>query len=72
MPANAQAPTFNGGFLEAHYYFNPQNVALFRFEKINVGSQADTTNPGDFGNVTAYSVWVPLVSDHVEPRRTGF
>ena len=40
LPTGAQAPTFYGGFLEAHYYFNPQNVALARFEQINVGQQA--------------------------------
>jgi hypothetical protein len=60
----ARAPTFNGGFLEAHYYFDPQNVVLFRFEKINMGQQADTGNPGDFGNVTAYSFgyrWYPIM-----------
>ncbi len=64
----AQAPTFYGGFLEAHYYFNPQNVALFRFEKVNVGQQgfvaASAGVPGSFGNVTAYSFgyrWYPIM-----------
>jgi hypothetical protein len=68
LPAGAQAPTFNGGFLEAHYYLNPQNVAHFRFEKINVGTQAFSSAvsglPGDFGNVTAYSFgyrWYPIM-----------
>jgi hypothetical protein len=64
LPSTTRAPSFNGGFIEAHYYFNPQNVALFRFEKINMGQQADTTNPGDFGNVTAYSFgyrWYPIM-----------
>jgi hypothetical protein len=64
LPAGAQAPSFNGGFLEAHYYLNPQNVILGRFEKINVGQQSFNTNPGNFGNVTAYSVgyrWYPIM-----------
>ena len=64
LPAGAQAPSFNGGFLEAHYYLNPQNVILGRFEKINVGQQAFSSNPGNFGNVTAYSVgyrWYPIM-----------
>jgi hypothetical protein len=56
LPAGAQAPTFNGGFLEAHYYVNPQLVFMGRFEKINVGTQANSSNPGSYGNVTAYSV----------------
>ena len=64
LPAGAQAPTFHGGFLEAHYYFNPENVVLFRFEKINVGSQAFAGTPGNYGNVTAYSAgyrWYPIM-----------
>ncbi len=59
LPAGAKAPTFNGGFLEAHYYVNPQLVFIGRFEKINVGQQAFVNAgsvPGDYGNVTAYSV----------------
>lgn len=68
LPAGAQAPTFYGGFLEAHYYFNPQNVALARFEQINVGQQAfvaaTPTVPGSYGNITAYSFgyrWYPIM-----------
>jgi hypothetical protein len=55
LPAGAQAPTFNGGFVEAHYYVSPQLVFLGRVEKIAVGTQANVANPGDYGNVTAYS-----------------
>lgn len=68
LPTGADGPTFNGGFLEAHYYFDPQNVALFRYEKINVGTQpfssAISGNPGNYGNVTALSFgyrWYPIM-----------
>jgi hypothetical protein len=64
LPSGAQAPSFNGGFLEAHYYVNPQLVFLGRFEKINVGTQANSANPSDYGNVTAYAVgyrWYPIM-----------
>jgi hypothetical protein len=64
LPEGAQAPTFNGGFIEAHYYVSPQLVFLGRYEKVNVGTQANTANPGDYGNVTAYSVgyrWYPIM-----------
>jgi hypothetical protein len=67
LPLGAQAPTFYGGFLEAHYYFNPQNVALARFEQINVGQQA-FSNIGDGsssnGNITALTFgyrWYPIM-----------
>jgi hypothetical protein len=64
LPAGAQAPTFYGGFLEAHYYLNPQNVALARFEQINVGQQALNTTQGSLGNITAVSLgyrWYPIM-----------
>jgi hypothetical protein len=68
LPAGAQAPTFYGGFLEAHYYLNPENVALARFEQINVGQQAflaaTPAVPGSYGNITAYSFgyrWYPIM-----------
>jgi hypothetical protein len=56
IPVGNHAPSFNGGFLEAHYYVNPQLVFTGRFEKVNVGQQAVDGTPGNFGNVTAYSV----------------
>ncbi len=67
LPPDAQAPTFYGGFLEAHYYFNPQNVALARFEQVNVGQQAFSnigTGSSSNGNITAYSFgyrWYPIM-----------
>jgi hypothetical protein len=67
LPAGAQAPTFYGGFLEAHYYLNPQNVALARFEQINVGQQAFNNvgnGSGSNGNITAFSFgyrWYPIM-----------
>ncbi|MFZ3215731.1 MAG: hypothetical protein WA192_06700 [Candidatus Acidiferrales bacterium] len=68
LPTGAQAPTFYGGFLEAHYYLNPQNVAMARFEQINVGQQsynaAAAGVPGSYGNITGYSFgyrWYPIM-----------
>jgi hypothetical protein len=64
LPPGSKAPTFNGGFVEGQYFVSPQLVILGRFEKINVGTQANVANPGDFGNITAYSVgyrWYPIM-----------
>jgi hypothetical protein len=67
LPPGAQAPTFYGGFLEAHYYFNPQNVALARFEQISVGQQAFSNigdGSGSNGNITALTFgyrWYPIM-----------
>jgi hypothetical protein len=56
IPTGVHAPSFNGGFLEGQYFVNPQLVFFGRFEKIDVGQQAASGTPGDYGNVTAYSV----------------
>ncbi|MGA8036385.1 MAG: hypothetical protein WA823_06185 [Candidatus Acidiferrales bacterium] len=67
LPGGAPSPTFAGGFIEAHYYVNPQLVFLGRFEKIDVTQQAlvnQGTVPGNYGDVTAYSVgyrWYPIM-----------
>jgi hypothetical protein len=64
LPTGAQAPSFAGGFLEAHYYLNPQNVILGRVEKVGVTQQALSSNPSNFGNVIAYSAgyrWYPIM-----------
>jgi hypothetical protein len=68
LPLGALAPTFYGGFLEAHYYFNPQNVALARFEQINVGQQAFNNigagGSSSNGNITAVTFgyrWYPIM-----------
>jgi len=67
LPTGAQAPTFYGGFLEAHYYLNPQNVAVARFEQINVGQQAFNNignGSSSNGNITAYTFgyrWYPIM-----------
>jgi hypothetical protein len=67
LPPGAQAPTFYGGFLEAHYYFNPQNVAMARFEQVNVGQQAFSNignGSSSNGNITAMAFgyrWYPIM-----------
>jgi hypothetical protein len=67
LPGGAPSPAFAGGFIEAHYYVNPQLVFLGRFEKIDVTQQALVNQgavPGNYGNVTAYSVgyrWYPIM-----------
>jgi hypothetical protein len=56
LPTGAHAPTFNGGFIEGQYFVNPQLVFFGRFEKIDVGQEALSSDPGNYGNITAYSV----------------
>jgi hypothetical protein len=60
----ARAPTWNGGFIETHYYFNPQLVFTQRWEIVRMAQQPLTTNPSNLGNIDAYSFgyrWYPIM-----------
>ena len=64
LPAGARAPSWNGGFLEAHYYLNPQFVLTQRYELIRMSRQALPSNPGNLGNINGYSFgyrWYPIM-----------
>ena len=59
-----RAPTWNGGFLETHYYYSPQLVFTGRYEIIRMDQQAISTNPGNQSNIDAYSIgyrWYPIM-----------
>ena len=59
-----RGPSWNGGFIEAHYYYSPQLVFIGRYELIRMSQQAFSTNPGDQNNIDAYSVgyrWYPIM-----------
>ncbi len=64
LPTGAQAPSWNGAFVEAQYYQSPQLVFVGRYEAIRMQTQALPTNPSDLGNIDAYSVgyrWYPIM-----------
>ena len=64
LPTGAKAPTWNGGFLESHFYFNERFVAIGRFETIRMAQQALPTNSASLGNIDAYTVgfrWNPIM-----------
>jgi len=59
-----QAPSWNGGFLEAEYVISPQWVLLGRYELVRMAQQAVTTNPGNQSNFDAFtfaSRWNPFM-----------
>jgi hypothetical protein len=65
LPPGARAPTWNGGFLETHYYVNPQLVFTQRIEFIRMSRQALTTTPTNLGNIDAYTFgyrWYPMMT----------
>ncbi len=64
LPMGARAPTWNGGFIETHYYVNPQLVLTQRWEIVRMSQQALPSNPSNTGNIDAYSFgyrWYPIM-----------
>mgnify|MGYP001598714045 FL=1 len=60
----ARAASWNGGFLETHYYISPQLVLTQRVEAVRMSQQAFSDTPGTLGNVDAYSFgtrWYPFM-----------
>ncbi len=55
LPPGAQAPSWNGGFVETHYVFNPQLILIQRDEFVRMSQQALPTIPGNFSNTNAYT-----------------
>jgi len=64
LPAGAQAPTWNGGFVETHYTYNPKLIFVQRNEFVRMSRQPFASDPSDFGNLDAYSFgarWYPIM-----------
>ena len=60
----ARDASWNGGFLETHYYINQQLVLLQRVEAVRMSQQAFSDVPSTLGNVDAYSFgtrWYPFM-----------
>ena len=65
LPAGAQNPAWNAGFLEAHYYVNQQFILTQRSELIRMSRQALATTQSNLGNIDAYSFgyrWYPFMT----------
>ena len=64
LPAGAAGPTWNGGFVEAHYTVNPQLIFTGRYELVHMSRQANPTNLPDLGNVDSFTIgyrWYPIM-----------
>ncbi len=55
LPTGAQAPSWNGGFVEAHYVWNPQLIFIQRDEFIRMSQQALPGIPGNASDTNAYT-----------------
>jgi hypothetical protein len=65
LPPGAVGPTWNGGFVEAHYTYNPQFILLSRYETVQMSRQANPATRNGLGNVEVWTVgyrWYPFMS----------
>jgi hypothetical protein len=64
LPPGAAGPSWNGGFVEAHYTVNPQLIFTGRYELVHMSRQANPANPPNQGNVDSFTVgyrWYPIM-----------
>jgi hypothetical protein len=64
LPAGAAAPSWNGGFAELHYTYNPKLILIGRYEIIKMSQQALPTNASNLGNNTTWTLayrWYPIM-----------
>ncbi len=64
LPAGAQSPAWNGGFIETHFTVNPQLFFIQRSEWVRVSRQALATNASNLGDIDAYTAgfrWYPFM-----------
>ncbi len=65
LPVGAVGPTFNGGFVEAHYNPNTRLIFLGRYELDRMSRQANPSIPSNAGNLDTWTVgyrWYPIMS----------
>ena len=68
LPAGAVGPTWNGGFVEAHYAYSPQLIFTGRYELVHMSRQANpsfsaqgTPNMGNVDSFTLGYRWYPIM-----------
>ena len=65
LPIGAAGPTWNGGFGELHYTYNPRLILIGRYEVVRMSRQANPGIPSDFGDLDSWTVgyrWYPFMS----------
>jgi hypothetical protein len=65
LPLGAAGPTWNGGFVEGHYLYNPRFVLTGRYELIRMSRQANPAVRSNLGNLDTWTVgyrWYPIMN----------
>jgi hypothetical protein len=64
LPPGAVGPSWNGGFIEAHYTVNPQLIFTGRYELVHMSRQANPATISTLGNVDSFTIgyrWYPIM-----------
>lgn len=65
LPVGAVGPTWNGGFVEGHFNYNPRFILIGRYEEIRMSRQANPLIRKDAGNLDIWTVgyrWYPIMN----------
>ena len=65
LPAGAVGPTWNGGYAELHYTYNPQLILVGKYETVQISRQANPATRTALGDVKVWTVgyrWYPIMS----------
>ena len=65
LPVGAKGPTWNGGFVEAHYTYNPQLILVARYELVRMDRVTRFDKLRSFGSLDAWTIgyrWYPIMS----------
>ena len=65
LPVGAVGPSWNGGFVEAHYTYNPRLIAIGKYELIRMSRQANPSIRSNSGNLDTWTIgyrWYPIMN----------
>jgi len=65
LPPGAVGPTWNGGFVEAHYTVNPQLILVGKYETVQMSRAASPALRKNLGDVSVWTAgyrWYPIMS----------
>jgi hypothetical protein len=65
LPPGAAGPAWNGGFVEAHYDYNPRLILIGKYELIRMSQQANPGIRSNAGNLDTWAVgyrWYPIMN----------
>jgi hypothetical protein len=65
LPVGAAGPTWNGGFVEAHYDYNPRLILIGKYELVRMSRQANAGIRSNAGNLDTWTVgyrWYPIMN----------